>query len=162
MDREGEFRIELRNQGDYRFEVHFPNPAIPPLLTDEGAPIGVNAGPAPTHLLGTAVANCLAASLLFALRKYRNQPGPMVVIATVRTVRNDQRRLRIGHIGVELQLAEPAAAIVQLGRVLAQFEDFCVVTQSVRAAIPVTVQVFDSTRTALVVPPVDGAVASPA
>jgi hypothetical protein len=28
-------------------------------------------------------------------------------------------------------------------RILEQFEDFCVVTQSVRAAIPVTVQVLD-------------------
>ena len=152
MDSEGEFRIELHNQTGFRFEVHFPNPAIPPLVTDEGAPVGTDAGPSPSHLLGTAVANCLAASLLFALRKYGNEPGPLRAVAAVRNVRNDQGRLRIGHIGVDLHLAVPATSIRKLDRILAQFEDFCVVTQSVRAAIPVTVRVIDSAQTVLAGP----------
>jgi organic hydroperoxide reductase OsmC/OhrA len=152
MDTEGEFRIELLNQADFRFEVHFENPAIPVLVTDEGAPVGGDAGPSPSQLLGTAVANCLAASLLFALRKYKNEPGLLRVVATVRNVRNESRRLRIGHIGVDLHLAVPAAGIHMLDRILAQFEDFCVVTQSVRAAIPVTVRVIDSTQAVLAVP----------
>jgi len=154
MDTEGEFRIELHNQEGFRFEVHFPNPAIAPLITDEGAPIGADAGPSPSHLLGTAVANCLAASLLFALRKFGNDAGPLRAIATVRNVRNAKGRLRIGHIGVDLCLAEPAASIQKLERILAQFEDFCVVTQSVRAAIPVSVRVIDSAQTVLSGPPI--------
>jgi organic hydroperoxide reductase OsmC/OhrA len=152
MNAEGEFQIELRNQADFRFEVHFDNPAIPVLITDEGAPIGADAGPSPAQLLGTAVANCLAASLLFAMRKYKNEPGLLRAVATVRLVRNENRRLRIGAIGVDLHLAVPAAAILMLDRVLAQFEDFCVVTQSVRAAIPVTVRVIDSAQTVLGTP----------
>ena len=36
-----------------------------------------------------------------------------------------------------------------LERALAQFEDFCVVTQSVRAAFPVDVRVLDSAGTVL-------------
>jgi organic hydroperoxide reductase OsmC/OhrA len=153
MNAEGEFHIELRNQADFRFEVHFDNPAIPVLITDEGAPIGADAGPSPTQLLGTAVANCLAASLLFALRKYKNEPGLLRAVATVRLARNENRRLRIGAIGVDLHLAVPATAILMLDRVLAQFEDFCVVTQSVRAAFPVTVRVIDSAQTVLGTPP---------
>ena len=153
MDREGEFRIELRNQADFRFAVHFPNPAIPPLITDEGAPIGADAGPGPSHLLGTAVANCLAASLIFALRKYHNEPGRVDATATVRNVRNAAGRLRIGHIGVDLHLGVAAASVQKLDRILAQFEDFCVVTQSVRAGIPVTVRVFDSQQVLLTPPP---------
>jgi organic hydroperoxide reductase OsmC/OhrA len=151
MDTEGEFRIELRHQADFRFAVHFENPAIPVLITDEGAPVGGDAGPSPSQLLGTAVANCLAASLLFALRKYKNDVGPLHAVATVRNVRNEQRRLRIGHIGVDLHLAVPAASIHMLDRILAQFEDFCVVTQSVRTAIPVTVRVLDSEQAVLAV-----------
>jgi organic hydroperoxide reductase OsmC/OhrA len=149
MDAEGEFHIELRQQADYRFEVHFDKPGIPVLITDEGAPVGAGAGPSPSQLMGTAVANCLAASLLFAMRKYKNEPGPLRVVATVRMVRNENRRLRIGGIDVELQLGIPAAEVQMLDRVLAQFEDFCVVTQSVRAAIPVTVRVMDNAQTAL-------------
>ena len=149
MDSEGEIKIELRQEADYRFAVHFENPAIPPLITDEGAPIGADAGPSPTQLLGTAVANCLAASLLFAMRKYKNEPGPLRVVASLHLVRNEQRRLRVGRIGVDLHLAVAAAQVQMLDRILAQFEDFCVVTQSVRTAIPVDVRVLDNAQTVL-------------
>jgi organic hydroperoxide reductase OsmC/OhrA len=144
MDAEGEFRIELAHQGDYRFAAHFDLPSIPPLITDEGAPIGADAGPSPTRLLAVAVANCLAASLLFALRKFRNDPGTIHVVASVRLGRNADKRLRIAGIGVELRLGVAAAQLQMAERVLAQFEEFCVVTQSVRAAIPVDVRVIDS------------------
>jgi len=144
---EEEFQIELRQQADYRFEVHFDNPAVPVLITDEDAPVGADTGPSPTRLLGTAVANCLAASLLFAMRKFRNEPGPLRAVATVRLSRNENKRLRIGHIGVDLHFAMAASQVQMLDRILSQFEDFCVVTQSVRAAIPVDVRVIDATGT---------------
>ena len=64
--------LESRQQADYRFEVDFKTPGQPLLLTDEPAPLGGGAGPNPARLLGAAVANCLAASLLFSLRKFRN------------------------------------------------------------------------------------------
>jgi len=140
---EEEFRIELRQQADYRFEVQFDHPAVPVLITDEDAPLGADAGPSPARLLGTAVANCLAASLLFAMRKFNNEPGPLRAIATVRLSRNERKRLRIGHIGVDLHFALAASKVQMLDRILSQFEDFCIVTQSVRAAIPVDVRVID-------------------
>jgi organic hydroperoxide reductase OsmC/OhrA len=143
MDTEGEFPIELVQQENYRFEVRFDRPGIPPLITDEGSPLGGDAGPSPSQLLGTAVANCLAASLLFALRKYRNEPSSLAASVRVRLGRNEHQRLRISGIGVDLKLGMEGAAIQQRERILAQFEDFCVVTQSVRAAIPVQVRVFD-------------------
>jgi organic hydroperoxide reductase OsmC/OhrA len=98
------------------------------------------------------VANCLAASLLFALRKYKNDQAGLHVVARLRMVRNENRRLRVGHIGVDLHLGLAAHQIQMLDRVLAQFEDFCVVTQSVRTAIPVDVRVIDSAQTVLTNP----------
>jgi uncharacterized OsmC-like protein len=148
MDAEGVFQIELLQQADYRFEVHFDAP-VPVLITDEGAPVGADAGPSPAQLLGTAVANCLAASLLFAMRKFRNEPGPMRVIATVRMSRNEHKRLRISRIAVDLYLAIAGSEVKMLDRILSQFEDFCIVTQSVRSSIPVDVTVLDKTGTAL-------------
>jgi hypothetical protein len=43
-----------------------------------------------------------------------------------------------------LTLGVPAASLEHLDRVLAGFEAYCTVTQSVAAAIPVTVQVLDA------------------
>ncbi len=143
MDAEGEFEIELRQQQDYRFAVHFDHPAVPVLVTDEGAPLGADAGPSPVRLLASAVGNCLAASLIFAMRKFRNEPGPMRVLVRVRTVRNEQKRLRVGAIAVDLHLALAGAGVQMRDRILGQFEDFCVVTQSVRGAIPVRVRIWD-------------------
>lgn len=137
------FTVELVQQADYRFEVRFDSPAVPALMTDESAPLGADAGPNPARLLGTAVANCLASSLLFSLRKFKNSAEPVRATATVSLVRNAQNRLRIGRIDVDLHLAAAAPDMRALDRVLAQFEDFCIVTQSVRAGMTVDVRVFD-------------------
>lgn len=144
-----QFTIELVRESDYRFEVRFDDPKIPILLTDETPPLGANAGPSPVRLLAVAVANCLAASLLFAMQKYKNDPGALRAVATVLLVRNPQNRLRVGRVAVDLHLGTSAASIVQLDRILGQFEEFCVVTQSVRQAIPVAVRVLDNAATVL-------------
>ncbi len=141
--------IELRQQADYRFEASFGVPGMPVLVTDEPLPLGGNAGPSPDHLLGTAVANCLASSLLFALRKFKNRPEPIRAVATVEKARNAENRMRISRIGVDLHLGAPSSGMQMLDRVLAQFEEFCVVTQSVRAGIAVDVRVFDADGTLL-------------
>ena len=144
-----EFTIELVQQSDYRFEARFDDPDIPVLLTDEAPPLGGNAGPSPVRLLAVAVANCLAASLLFAMRKFKNDPGLLRTVATVHMARNPQNRLRVGRIAVDLHLGTSASAITMLDRVLGQFEEFCVVTQSVRPAFPVDVRVLDQDDTVL-------------
>lgn len=153
MDSSAPIRIELVQQADYRFAAHFAPDTIAVLITDEGAPVGAGAGPSPVQLLGTAVGNCLAASLVFAMRKYKNEPGPLRVEIAVHEGRNAQRRLRVTHIAVDLHLGIGAGQVQMLDRILAQFEDFCVVTQSVRAAIPVNVRVFDREQVLLLAPP---------
>lgn len=140
--------IRLQQLADYRFEVHFEGTEIDPLLTDEPPPLGGGTGPNPARLLGTAVANCLSASLLFSLRKFGNEPGPLQADCTLAPERNAQGRWRIPRIDVRLQLGVPWSALRHADRALAQFEDFCVVTQSVRGGIDVRVEVVDSTNTA--------------
>ena len=146
---ENNFSIELVQLEDYRFEAHFDNPVVPVLITDEEAPLGGDAGPNPARLLALAVANCLAASLLFAMRKFKNQPQPLRVVAHVTKGRNAQNRLRITEIAVEIHLGVMGAEVSMLARILAQFEEFCTVTQSIRAALPVTVRVLDKSGAVL-------------
>ncbi len=138
-----EFQIELRQQADYRFEIRFDNPAIAPLVCDETAPVGNDAGPSPARLLAAALAQCLASSLLFAMRKFHSAPEPVRAVATVRFGRNPAKRLRVTHIAVDLHIGVAGAGVPMLARILDQFEDFCVVTQSVRGAIPIDVRVID-------------------
>jgi uncharacterized OsmC-like protein len=142
---EAEFDIELSQQGGYRFEARFDSPAVPPLVVDEHPPLGGDGGPSPARVLAVAVGHCLSASLLFALRKFRNDPGSMRTSVHVDIVRNEARRLRVGRMAVALHLGKPAAELQMLERILAQFEDFCTVTASIRGAVAVEVRVYDST-----------------
>ena len=46
---------------------------------------------------------------------------------------------------MKLALGQPAGALEHLDRVLAQFEEFCTVSMSVRQGIAISVQVRDGT-----------------
>lgn len=127
----------------YRFAVDFGQPGAAAFLTDVKPPLGTGAGPDSEQLLVAAVANCLSSSLLFSLRKFRNEAVPMRTTADATLSRNVQGRLRVAGIKVAIRIGVAGSTLRQLDRALAQFEDFCVVTQSVRAAIPVEVRVFD-------------------
>lgn len=136
-------RTQLQQDRDFRFQARFEGLEAT-LLSDEPAPLGESAGPSPLHLLSSAVGTCLSDSLLFALRKYKQSPEPLSCELETSVERNAQGRLRVSAIHAKLHLGVPAASLAHLERALAQFEEFCTVTQSVRAAIPVSVQVFDA------------------
>ncbi|MBV8604878.1 MAG: OsmC family protein [Pelomonas sp.] len=142
-DDNNQVSIHLAQRADYAFDADF-GAGVPPLVCDEPPPTGQGAGPSPVQLLAAAVGNCLLDSLLFALRKYKQRPEPLsgAVVATVG--RNEAGRVRVLGLQATLKLGVAAADLEHLDRVLAQFEDFCTVTQSVRAAIPVEVVVLDA------------------
>ncbi|MBN9461558.1 MAG: OsmC family protein [Burkholderiales bacterium] len=140
--------VRLAQRHDYQFEVDF-GAGTPALLGDEPPPLGQGAGPSPMQLLASAVGNCLSSSLLFALRKFKQAPEPMTAEVTAEIGRNAENRLRVLRIRARLTLGVPGAGLAHLDRVLGQFEQFCTVTQSVAAGIPVSVEVFDSEGTRL-------------
>ena len=135
--------VELAQESDYRFANHFGE-GLPVVHSDEPAPLGAGTGPSPVQLLAAAVANCLSASLLFALRKFHQAPEPIRAWAVAKEGRNEDKRLRVQRIDVRLRLGVPAARLEHLDRALERFEDYCTVTASVRQAIPVAVEVYDS------------------
>jgi len=135
--------VRLRQQHDYLFSIDF-GAGLPVLLADEPPPLGAGAGPSPMQLLASSVGNCLSASLLFALRKFKQHPEPIDCEVDAEVGRNAEGRLRVLKIDVRLTLGVPAAALEHLDRVLGSFESYCTVTQSVKAAFPVTVEVFDA------------------
>ena len=136
-------RVELTQQRDYQLQVHFGG-AAPDLLADEPAPLGTGMGPSPVQLLASAVGSCLADSLLFALRKFKQKPEPITCSVEAVKGRNEQGRLRVVAIKAVLTLGVPGESIEHLGRVLEQFEAFCTVTQSVGQGIAIGVEVRDA------------------
>lgn len=135
--------VSLQQQADYRFEIRFGS-EIPLLVADEPAPLGKGEGPSPAQLLCASVGNCLSDSLLFALRKFKQAPEPLRCEVQAEVGRNPQGRLRILGIHASIHLGVAASSLQHLDRALAQFEEFCTVTQSVRQAIPVRVTVVDA------------------
>ena len=136
--------VELTQQQDYRFDVNF-GAGISMLSVDEPAPLGRGQGPSPVQLLCAAVGNCLSDSLLFALRKFKQAPDPIRCSVYATVGRNTDGRMRVLQMTAVLTLGVPAAQLQHLDRVLAQFEQFCTVTQSVGQGIPIELQVFDVT-----------------
>ncbi|MEZ5461998.1 OsmC family protein [Dokdonella sp.] len=144
-----EIRLTLTQESDYAFRIAFDETSLDDLHTDEPSPLGADSGPNPSRLLVAAVANCLSASLVFALGKYKNSVNGVVTRATARMARNEQKRLRIAHIDVAIKLPDAAADYAQIDRLLEQFENFCIVTESVRSGVPVDVSVHDATGAVL-------------
>jgi organic hydroperoxide reductase OsmC/OhrA len=136
-----EFTLTLSRQQDYQFNVQFDLAGVPDLQLDEPVPLGAGAGPNASRLLAVAVANCLSASLLFCLGKFKQDPQGVTAHVTGKMVRNEQGRLRVGGIAVDIRLEQ---TVERLAHCADQFEDFCVVTDSVRNGIPVSVQVRDA------------------
>lgn len=141
------FTVDLEQQQGFEFRVKFDWPDVPDLLLDEPEPLGARRGPNAARVLAAAVANCLSASLVFCMRsKFRQHPGQVRASVTGSLERNERGRYRIGEFDVVIQLSDEAGTIQHLDRCSEQFEDFCVVTESIRAGIPVRVRVLDSLR----------------
>ncbi|HUZ75170.1 MAG TPA: OsmC family protein [Stellaceae bacterium] len=132
--------VTVTRQEKYKFLVDF-GPAIAQAVADEPPPLGDGAGPSPSQLLAAAVANCLSTSLLFAHGKFKEDPGRLTTTVECEIGRNERQRLRVLGMKVTITLGVDPEALAHLDRALAQFEDFCTVSQSVRAGIPFTVTV---------------------
>jgi organic hydroperoxide reductase OsmC/OhrA len=136
-----EVTVSLELQDGYRFGVDFQMDGVPGLVMDEPAPLGTGDGPNAARVLAAAIANCLSASALFCLRRAHVEVSGMRTWATASMVRDERGRLRVGGVEVRIQPHTTQADVGRIGRCLELFEDYCVVTQSVRAGLPVTVDV---------------------
>jgi uncharacterized OsmC-like protein len=126
---------------DFQFRVTFDKEQYHELLMDEAPPLGQDSAPNPSRLLAAAVGNCLSASFLFSARKVRANLNSLHTTIKVWYARNEKGRLRIGKIEVEIEPKFDAADAEKIARCIGMFEDYCVVTQSVRTGIDISVTV---------------------
>jgi uncharacterized OsmC-like protein len=139
----GHFVIAVERVDGYEFRVRFDKEHYAELHTDEPAPLGKDRAPNAARFLAAAVGNCLAASLVFCASKSKTELVDLKSEVRVDLVRNEHKRLRVGQINVKL--SPKLAAGASIDSCLEVFQDFCVVTESVREGIDVQVSV-DVTR----------------
>lgn len=129
---------------DYEFRVKFDLKDLEDIVVDEPRPLGSTKGPNPSRLLATAVANCLSASLLFCLRKWKVPIQTLKTIAKTSIRRDSSKRWRVHHIDIEIFPTFEDPQHERIPRCIQQFEEYCVVTESVRKGIPININVKDT------------------
>lgn len=149
MSETHDYKVDLRFVRGYEFVATFADGEIlPPIVFDEPAPLGEGSGPNAAAVLAAAIGDCLAASFAFCLRKVRLEPVDMTAAVVAHVARNEQGRFRISGIDVELSPEVLEQDRSRMQRCQQLFEDFCIVTESVRRGIPVNVKVVEPTSTA--------------
>jgi len=124
---------------NYKFNAEFDVDYLPNIILDETKPDGEGAGPNPPRLLSAAVGHCLSSSLIFCLKKARVRINDLQTKVTTNLYRNEQKKLRIKSIDIEIQLEVNEEDKVRVPRCLKLFEDYCTVTQSIRNGVEVNV-----------------------
>ena len=104
-------------------------------------------GPNPSRLLALGVLGCLSASFIFCLKKKNFQVDDFNAEAEVTLTRNEKGFWRIKKIDVDIvpkienpdTLKRAKQCLKQVNDGVSFFEQYCIVTQSVRAGIEVNV-----------------------
>jgi uncharacterized OsmC-like protein len=144
---DNEFTVTLDLKHDYQIWADFGMPGVEPLLLDEPSPLGDDHGPNAARVLAAAIGNCLTASALFCLRKARVEVLDMHTTVNVKLERNERGKLRVGNVKVNLEPTVAEEDRPRMKRCLDIFEDYCIVTQSVRSGLNVDVAVEPETVT---------------
>lgn len=136
---ENRLTLTLAQEEDFRFRAELGSGHA--IVMDEPPPLGAGAGPSPAAMLAAAVGDCLSASLLLCLRKARIPVEGFRTEVDLDMGRNADGRLRIDEIRVALAPGVAEADRERMERCLGVFEDYCIVTESVRRGIDVLVEV---------------------
>ena len=135
-----EFDLTIEQGAGYELRTRFDKEQYAELMLDEPAPLSGDAAPNAARILAASIGGCLAASLVFCMSRAGTPLESIRAAVHVELVRNAERRLRIGHVAVKL-MPQLGASQEKLAKCLESFEDFCVVTQSVRQGLDVRVSV---------------------
>ena len=131
----------LRRKNGYRFDVTIDELRDAKIVMDEPAPVGTSEGSTAAMMLSSVVGHCLSSSLLFCLEKSRVKAKDLSTDVELSLQRNDKGRWRVRGIKVRMRPIVEVIDREKLDRCRSMFEDFCIVTASVREGIRVEVEV---------------------
>ena len=133
--------VTLTHKNDYRFEVDF-NETFKGFVSDIEKPSGGSCGPAQTHMLLAAVANCLSVSFLYSLNRSGIDGGNIVTKAMLDICKRDGV-YRVGKINVAITTGKSEEEMNGRGDVLSGFENISAISRSVLEGVPIETHVFD-------------------
>lgn len=131
----------VRREGGYRFAITFDELESAKVVMDEPKPLGGSEGPSAAMMLSAAVGHCLTSSLLFCMEKSRAELKDIETDVETTLERNERGRWRVGAIKVKIKPSLEWIEPEKFERCRGLFEDFCIVTASVREGIKVDVEV---------------------
>lgn len=133
------FKVGMEMVEGYKFRIDMNS--AQEIFMDEPKPMGSGDYPNAGKFLAAAVGNCLCESLSFCVRRTHTEMLSLRAEVFSKMERNERGRLRITHIKVLLypELSDPSK--LKLCREI--FEEFCIVSQSVKAGIPMQVDVVE-------------------
>ncbi len=137
------FEVTMEQVDDYQFLIKFDQGSE--FLMDEPSPLGTDKGPNAARVLSAAIGNCLSASLLFCLQKARVDTKVTKTVVKTEVIRNEKNRMRVGgsRVTINVEIDQQENSKNRINKCIELFEDFCIVTQSVRKGIEVGVEVID-------------------
>lgn len=131
----------LRRADGYGYAITFDELPGARLSMDEPPPLGKGEGPTAAMMLSSAVGHCLSSSLLFCLEKSRVKARDVQTDVETTLARNEGGRWRVSEIKVKMRPVVDPVDREKLIRCRGIFEDFCIVTASVRQGVKVDVDV---------------------
>jgi uncharacterized OsmC-like protein len=140
-EKEKEYSIKIKRIEGYKFEIDFNLDKAEKVIVDEDPPQGKNEGGDPSRMLAASIAHCTMSSLLFCMEKSRGTVDEMGATAFISFGRDENKRLRITGIDLDIDVKVPDADKTKLQRCIPIFEDFCTVTQSVRKGIDIKTEI---------------------
>jgi uncharacterized OsmC-like protein len=141
--KETEFSVEVERVSGFDFIVRFKE-GMESAMMSEPRPLGSGEHPHAGHMLAAAMGHCMSASLLYCFERSRVEAGPMKTKILTKVERNDEGRLRLTKMRLKLEpeVDNPEKA----KRCISIFEEYCIVTQSVREGIDIEVEVIPLSR----------------
>lgn len=129
----------LRRIEAYKFEIDFGE-WDGKISMDEPEPLGKGSAPNAAMMLSSAVGHCLCASLLFCVGKAHGEVEDLSADVETTLVRNERGRWRIEGIKVDVKAVMDEDNQKKFERCRGLYEDFCIVTSSVRDGVDVDVK----------------------
>ncbi len=136
------YTVVVERVENYEFRVRFDNPSFDEWTMDEPSPLGKDKGPNATRALAAAIGNCLTASFMFCLQRSKLMVDTIRAEVSPTVARNEEGRWRIQHVNVKVHITMAEDDPNRYQRCVDIFENYCIVTSSVRQGIPVDVEIF--------------------